>query len=499
MKDFLAFLLPKTHTLPVSAQPDHLKALDAYAAFTDLAALRAASDRPLRKCIRVNGLKTTVEKFKAHASEKNWKIAEVPWCQEGFFVDREDHSVALGKDLLHLLGHFYMQEASSQLPAALLDARPGEVILDMSAAPGSKSTQIADAMQGRGVLVCNDIQEKRLWTLKSSLHRCGVTNYIMTKKVGQWFGKHMTERFDRVLCDAPCTAQGTVRKDSDALEYCSADNIGKMAKVQKELLEAAIHATKIGGRIVYSTCTLTPEENEGVVAWVMEKFAGKLEVVDPRDMPTEVLDKKLCTKMIDDSLLVQKHYPLQTTHYSLLRLWPHTADTEGFFCAVLKKTAPTRNKEFFEAMRFQEDPIPAARQKALGAITEDLYGDTFLREGERLFQRADQLLLSTQEVEKFKLTVQDYALGIPFARRLDIDRIRIAQETVSLRGESATKNTIELTQPELNSLLNGKDIPCPEDIRGDMLLRYKGIPMSTSLAKDGKLWNRLPRWIVAKS
>ncbi len=492
--------MPKTHTLPVPFPADFLTALNRYAEFTDLEALKEASNRPLRKCVRVNTLKCTVDAFARHAAEKNWKLTPVPWCPEGFFVDREDHSVALGKDLLHLLGHFYMQEASSQLPAELLDAQPGEVILDMSAAPGSKSTQIADAMRGRGVLVCNDIQEKRLWTLKSGLHRSGVTNYVMTKKVGQWFGKHMTERFDRVLCDAPCSAQGTVRKDSDALDYCSADNIGKMAKIQKELLESAIHATKIGGRIVYSTCTLTPEENEGVVAWVLEKFKGKLEVVDPRKQSAMSDERSaLFSKMIEDSFVVQKSLSLTADHLPLLRLWPQTADTEGFFCAVLKKTAPTRSKEFFDAEKFQEEPIPPARQAALGKVCEKLYGDSFLREGERLFQRGDQLLLSTEEVEKFKITVQDYALGIPYARRLDMDRIRIAQETVSLRGQSATHGVIELTQPELNGLLNGKDIPCDAELRGDPILRYNGIPVGSSLAKEGKLWNRLPRWIVAKS
>src|SRR5262249_40092031 len=142
-----------------------------------------------------------------------------------------DRTVALGRDVLHQTGGFYMQEAASMLPPQLLGIQPGHEVLDMSAAPGSKTTQAAGLQNGHGVIVANDVQEKRLWTLKSALHRLGATNVVVTKKVGQWFARHMTERFDRVICDAPCTAQGTVRKDSDALRYCSIESIEKMSRL----------------------------------------------------------------------------------------------------------------------------------------------------------------------------------------------------------------------------------------------------------------------------
>jgi 16S rRNA (cytosine1407-C5)-methyltransferase len=201
------------------------------------------------------------------------------------------------------------------LPVALLDPQPGETILDMSAAPGSKTTQVAAMMQNTGVVICNDVQEKRLWTLKTALHRCGVINAIVTKKVGQWFMKNMTERFDRVLCDAPCTAQGTSRKDSDALNFCSIENIGKMARLQRELLEAAVHACKVGGRIVYSTCTLTPEENEDIVRSILNKFSAQLEIVDPRTaLPQAALEQA-----VDDSIRVSGDSGLPC-----VRLWPQS-------------------------------------------------------------------------------------------------------------------------------------------------------------------------------
>ncbi|MBI2636441.1 NOL1/NOP2/sun family putative RNA methylase [Candidatus Peregrinibacteria bacterium] len=500
---------------PTGLSGPSLGALDRYGAFTDLAALKAASTRPLRKSLRVNTLKSSTYRFTAWAQERGWQLRPVPWCPEGFFIEREDHSVALGKDLLHLLGHTYMQEAASMLPAALLDPQPGETILDMSAAPGSKTTQIAAAMKGKGVIVGNDVQEKRLWTLKSSLHRCGVTNYIVTKKVGQWFAKHMTERFDRVLCDAPCTAQGTSRKDSDALLYCGQENIGKMARLQRELLAAAVHACKVGGRIVYSTCTLTPEENEDVVISVLKKFAGQVEVVDGRVESARLppvcrqgrtgqgkwkTESEALEHAVADSLLVQKkHFPLSTFHFPFLRLWPQIYDTEGFFCAVLKKVAPTKHPEKLLPVRFQEELLPPARQKDIGKICEEMYGASFLHEGDRLLLRSDQVLLSTQDVAEFRLPVQDYSLGLPFARRLDPGRIRLSQELITLRGHEASRNILEISESELNALLDGKDIPCLADLRGDPILLFRGMPAGSSLAKDGMLRNRLPRWLVAKS
>jgi 16S rRNA (cytosine1407-C5)-methyltransferase len=468
---------------------------DRYADFTDLAALKEASSKPLRKSMRVNTLKTSVEKFREWGSERNWQMEQVPWCDEAFFIDREDRTEALGKDLLHLLGHTYMQEAASMLPVELLDPQPGEKILDMSAAPGSKSTQIAAKMQGRGVVIANDVQEKRLWTLKSALHRLGVTNVLVTRKVGQWFSKHMTERFDRVLCDAPCTAQGTARKDSDALDYCSPENIGKMASLQKELLSAAINATKIGGTIVYSTCTLTPEENEGVIAAMMHEFEGKIEIVDPLTIAPRFQSLK---RGVEDSFFVQEKIGA-SQKYPCVRLWPHTYDVEGFFCAVLKKVAPTRHKEQMDIVRLQEEELPKIRRQQMGKALEDQYGSSFIREDERLFERNDQLILTTDEVANFKMPVADYSIGLPFARRVDTFRLRIDHEIATLRGAEATSNRAEISDDQLNALFDGKDTTCNPSLSGDVILMYKGLAVGVGLAREGKLKNRLPRWVVQKS
>lgn len=479
----------------------HQHPFDAYATFTDVAALKEISGKPLRKCIRVNTLKTTVPDVLLWAKQKGWNLEPVPWCKEAFYVDREDRSQALGRDLLHLLGHIYMQEAASMLPVSLLAPEPGETILDMCAAPGSKTTQIAAHLSGKGVIIANEVQEKRMWTLKHACHRLGVTNVILVKKVGQWYAKHMTERFDRVLCDAPCTAQGTARKDSDALKYSSELNAKKMSILQSDLLESAIHATKVGGRIVYSTCTLTIEENERVIAHILNKFCDQVVAVDPR---TIFKDSTWCEEPIRDSMNVQDS--LRNTgdmgaiaNFPALRLWPQTLNTEGFFSVVLQKVAPTKYPEPMERVSMQEQCLPRARTAQFNLTLQKWYGVPFIREGETLFERGAELVLTTDEVERTQLPVQDYALGLPFGRRLSDTDIRPSSEILSLRAKDAQTNVVDLDDATYAKLLRGEDIENARSLRGDIILRYKGYVLGSGLAQEGVIKNRLPRWLVQRS
>ena len=432
----------------------------------------------------------SVDDFVGSAKNRGWELQPVPWCPEGFFIEREDRSKALGRDLLHQVGCFYMQEAASMLPPALLGARPGESILDMSAAPGSKTTQVAAQLGGRGVIVANDVQENRLWTLKSNVHRLGATNVVITKKVGQWFAKHMTERFDRVLCDAPCTAQGTVRKDSDALKYCGIENIEKMARLQVQLLEAAIHAAKVGGTVVYSTCTLTPEENEGVVLQILKTFGDRVTVEKPEGEWVE--------KPIADSILVQKTIDPDASH-PMLRLWPQTLDTEGFFSVILKKRAPTKEPEEMEWVKFQEEPLPSRRIREAMELFTELYGTPVLRDGETLFQLGENVLLTTTDVVRFGLPLQDFSLGLSFAKLLKDGRVRIAHEMATLRGHEAMRGTLALDAKQLGDILDGKDTSCDPLLRGDMLLIAEGRCIGRGLAKEGLLKNNLPRLMIQQS
>lgn len=468
-----------------------------YGAWTDLDVLKAISSVPLRKSLRVNTLKMSVDDFVAAAKGRGWELSPVPWCAEGFYIEREDRTRALGRDLLHQVGCFYMQEAASMLPPALLGSEPGNDVLDMSAAPGSKTTQVAATLRGRGVIVANDVQENRLWTLKSNVHRLGATNVIITKKVGQWFAKHMTERFDRVLCDAPCTAQGTVRKDSDALQYCGLENIEKMARLQVQLLESAIHAAKVGGTIVYSTCTLTPEENEAVVMRIVQQFEGRVTVEKP--------EGEWATQPIADSIVVQRAIAedlgvtLPPQGYPMVRLWPQTLDTEGFFSVILRKNAPTKDPTDMDRVPYQETHMPSRRVREAMQLFTNVYGTPVLHDGETLYQLGENVLMTTSEVAGFAMPLQDFSIGLPFAKLLKDGRVRIAHETATLRGHEATKGALQLDEKQIEDIFDGKDTTCDPTLRGDMLLIAEGLCIGRGLAKEGLLKNNLPRLMIQQS
>ena len=470
-----------------------------YAEFTDLSALEEYSSKPLRKCIRVNTLMTSVEEFQEYAKSKGWQLDPVLWCSEGFWVEREGSG--LGKDLWHLLGRFYIQEAASMLPVALLDPEPGETILDMSAAPGSKTTQIAGRTQGRGVIIGNDIEAKRIKTLKEAVYRSGVNNVVFTKKVGQWFSKHMTERFDRVLCDAPCTAQGTARKDPDALNFCSAHSIAKNAALQKQLLEAAIHATKVGGRIVYSTCTLTPEENEEVILSVLQKFEGAVEIENGK-LKMENDSWNLDIARDDSQKIVDRsddNYPLSIIN-SQFRLWPQTYDTEGFFCAVLRKTERTKEPTpDLETKRFREEPLSKGKRKEIAKFLASRYGTDFIHEDERLLRLGDEVYICNDDAFSFQSTVTPYAIGMPLGRVLRDSPLYVDHEIAVLRGSEATENVWDLQEGQLQELLSGKNIVCDASIEGHILLRHEGMCIGRGRARKGIVKNHLPRWMIRVS
>jgi 16S rRNA (cytosine1407-C5)-methyltransferase len=468
---------------------------DRYSAVTDVAELKRISSIPLRKSKRVNTLKSPVGDFLAWGTSREWKLESVPWCSEGYFVDRENREEALGKDLLHVLGHTYMQEAASMLPVALLDPKPGEAILDMSSAPGSKTTQIAARMQNQGVLVANDVQEKRLWALVSNLQRAGVINVLVTKKVGQWFARNMTERFDRVLCDAPCTAQGTARKDSDALLYCSDDNIGKMSRLQLELLESAIDATKVGGRIVYSTCTLTPEENEAVLGSILNKYSDQIEIIDPT--PELKIDLK---KALDESARVQQ-WIQAPTKFPAFRLWPQTYDTEGFFSAVLIKRAPTRHPEARECVRSPYEILPKARRKEWISGLEDWYSALMVEENEELYQSKESLQILTQDALSFRMPTAPYLAGMPFGKPTDYGLVRLSHEMATLRGNRAKQHVRLLDSNAVLQVLGGKDLYIDDAGHGDLLFSMRhpsghDVIIGRGMLKQGRVLNRLPREVV---
>ncbi|MBN2454006.1 RsmB/NOP family class I SAM-dependent RNA methyltransferase [Candidatus Woesearchaeota archaeon] len=276
----------------------------------------------LRRSIRVNTLKMSVEELKKRL-ENEWTLKQVPWCSEGFWIEGERFDI--GNLPEHMLGYFHVQEAASMLPPIALAPKPGETVLDMCASPGSKTTQIAAMMKNEGVLIANDISGERMKPLGINVQKAGATNVVLTMSKGHRLLDSGT-KFDRILVDAPCSGTGTIRKSLKTLQIWNPYMIKRLAGTQKILLDTAFRCLKDEGTVVYSTCSLEPEENEAVVHSLLKKY-------DNANLEEFRLDIKRSPCFLEYG--GEKFSP---DIKKCLRIWPQDNDTEGFFVAKIKKS-----------------------------------------------------------------------------------------------------------------------------------------------------------------
>ncbi len=273
----------------------------------------------IRRSIRANTLKISAAELLKRLQEE-WKLEQIPWCKEGFWI--KGQRLDIGNLPEHVLGYMYVQEAASMIPPIALSPEPGETVLDMCAAPGSKTTQMAAMMRNEGIIVANEISGKRIKALGINLNRSGVTNSIITHTEGRALEKI---RFDRILVDSPCSATGTIRKNLKVLQMYNYGMVKRLAGIQKGLLMKAYSLLKEGGTLVYSTCTMEPEENEEVIDYLLQKETGaKLEKTGINAKSSEPITE-----------FNGKTYSSETG--KCLRLWPQDNNTEGFFVARVRK------------------------------------------------------------------------------------------------------------------------------------------------------------------
>jgi NOL1/NOP2/sun family putative RNA methylase len=288
----------------------------------DPAAVHDACERPLPSVVRVNGIKATPDRIRRAFESAGVEFDPVGW-HEGLFRLGEGESPGNSWPFVH--GWVYGQEEVSAVPALALNPDPGERVLDCCAAPGSKTTQLAARMDDRGLLVGNDNNLGRLSALRSNAERCGVTNLAVTRADARNFSLKPFDGqpFDRTLVDVPCSCEGTIRKNPDALDNWSLDHVEGIAGVQKGVLERSIEITRPGGTVVYSTCTFAPEENEAILQHALENHDCRLLEYE---LPLEYVPglTEWNGESFDDSMRRAK------------RIYPHHNDTGGFFCAKLE-------------------------------------------------------------------------------------------------------------------------------------------------------------------
>ena len=300
-------------------------------------------ERPRAVALRFNPLKGDAPKLP-------FVRENVPWEPEGFYYDPEARP---GLHVYHEAGVYYLQEASAMAPVSLLEPQPGEWVCDLCAAPGGKTTQIAGRMQGRGLLLCNEINPKRAKILSRNIERMAVPNALVTNEHPKNLALRFSGMFDRVLIDAPCSGEGMFRKEEAAVADWSQDAVEMCARRQQEILNNAARMVAPGGRLVYSTCTFAPEEDEGVVA----EFLARHPEFSPESVEAPWF---------------------QAVENGGYRLWPHKLLGEGHFAAVLKRNGGEEGrvpvcpggrlpKEWTEFARALEIRLPAGKAVAFGA------------------------------------------------------------------------------------------------------------------------------------
>ena len=299
--------------------------------------LEILNEKPVNS-LRCNRLKISPQELKSRLEKNyNWKLSQ-PWKSnpEVFIVESNLMPGELGRATEHLLGYYYIQELSSMLPIIALQPKPHEKFLDLCASPGSKTTQTASEMLNTGLIIANEKSLGRIKILASNLERCGVTNTIITRADGIKLCEKFLKsdlKFDKILVDAPCSGEGTLRSSIATYKMWSINTVKALSKIQRKLFKAAFEILEPEGQIIYSTCTHSPEEDEEIVDYALKEFKGKIKI-EKIDIP--VKSRPGITHW------QQKEY-LEDVKYAC-RIYPHDNNTEGFFLTKFTKLREAGNK-----------------------------------------------------------------------------------------------------------------------------------------------------------
>lgn len=439
----------------------------------------AISQRPLRRSLRVNTLKISVEDFLALVAPRQWALTPIPWCAEGFWIGRDDaDTLPLGSTAEHLAGLFYIQEASSMLPVtALFAGTPSpQRVMDVAAAPGSKTTQLAAAMGNRGAILANEYSASRVKVLHANLSRCGVSNTAMTHFDGRVFGAALPESFDAILLDAPCSGEGVVRKDADALRNWSEASNAEIAVTQSELLDSAFHALRPGGTLVYSTCTLNLAENQQVIAGLLATYPEAVTIEPLHDL-----------------------FPgaeRAATAEGFLHVFPQIFDSEGFFVARLRKTAsvPPLPKPGYKVGKPPFSPLNRAQQQEVIAAAAAV--GLHWSEESALWQRDKEIWLFPAQIEPLLGRVRFSRIGLKLAETFP-KGYRWQHEAVIACASPLAANAVELTAAEAEEWYRGRDIyPERELPASELLVCHQHYPIGLAKKVVNRIKNNYPRELV---
>ncbi|MDE6597428.1 MAG: RsmB/NOP family class I SAM-dependent RNA methyltransferase [Clostridia bacterium] len=393
-------------------------------------------DRPPERAIRVNTLKISVEDFKKLAP---FSLEPVPWEKNSFYVESE----GLGKTIYHAAGAYYVQEPSAASVAPQLEVKSGERVLDLCSAPGGKGTQLAQYLGGNGVIILNEINFKRAQILLSNVERLGIKNAVVTCAPPEELATAFGEYFDKILVDAPCSGEGMFKKEPNAIPEWSVENVKKCSARQRDILDNAYLMLANGGRLVYSTCTFAPEEDEEQTDWFL-KTHGCLPVKSKK-------------------------------------LYPHEVRGEGHFYQVYDKRAGGKNDI--------QNLIPSADKKLLSIYKEwekenlKITFSNILSVGQKLYSLPENM-------PQMNKNIQILCAGV-FLGEVDGGRFQPAH-ALAMCLKSGEVNCVEVDESTALNYLRGLTFDC-ESGKGWRLVAYNNLPLGWCKVSDGVAKNHLPK------
>ena len=374
----------------------------------------------------------------------------VPWEPMGYYYDPSSRP---GLHPYHEAGVYYLQEASAMAPVALLAPQPGERICDLCAAPGGKSTQIAGYLRGEGFLLCNEINPKRAKILSRNIERLGIANALVTNEHPATLAQRFPGFFDRVLIDAPCSGEGMFRKEEAAVTDWSPETVEMCAGRQREILHSGAQLVRPGGRLVYSTCTFAPEENEETVAAFLESH--------PDFYPEEVAAPWFAKG-----------------ENGSFRLWPHLLKGEGHFAAVLRR----RGDDEVPEISVKTEKLPKEWLDFAKELDMKLPAGRPVLFGQSLYWAPPQM----PDINRLKVMRPGLELGLVKKGRFEPAHalalwLRECRNMVSFPAES----------PEMAAYMHGDVVPCGK--RGWCLVCADEYPIGWGKGDGSVLKNHYPK------
>ncbi len=460
-----------------------MKVFDRYRAIVpDWQEFVSAVRKPLPTCVWTNRLKCDSDTLERRLAAAGLIAKRVAWNSDAFVLSSGE---ALGSRVEYLAGLYQVQEEIAMLPAALLAPGPGEFVLDLCAAPGNKTAQMAVMMGNTGRIIANEIQGTRMRALKQVISRLGLLNVAVTQSNAAAFAKQ-TMQFDRVLADVPCSAEGTSRKNSEVLSRPSQTLPSKIAAVQQAILIRALQLCRAGGRVVYSTCTYAPEENEMVVHAALAALQPKIEArIVPCTVPflrwSPGLEKWQRTKFRPDMK-------------NALRFYPQQNNTGGFFIAVLEKEGDQRSPG--QKAWHAGEPAATARSemRARGALLDFLEGrfglQTALFDAFDLVQTNAKVAALQRRHVSGEVRPAPKIAGLPFVH-INMKHPKITTAGAMAFGHLATRNILDLNPSQLHGFLTGQAFDLVPGQgggglqRGSVLVRCEDIFLGTGFFEPG--------------